>query len=217
MSDKFYMKFLVFEGLDGSGKSSLMAALEQELQKRQIDFHRTREPGGTPLGDEIRNMILRTEGPSPLARAELLLYEASRAQHVDQVIRPKLQAGTWVLCDRFSASSIAFQSGGREISEKDVVMLNDFATGGLKADLTILLDLPVEESRRRRQGRGAANGESEDRIESEADTFHEKVRQSFLAQARADEKSWLVLDAKKTPQELFTLLLAALAEKNILR
>lgn len=210
------MKFLVFEGLDGSGKSSLMAALEQELQKRQIQFHRTREPGGTPLGDEIRNMILRKEGPAPMARTELLLYEASRAQHVDQVIRPKLQAGTWVLCDRFSASSVAFQSGGREISEKDVVMLNDFATSGLKPDLTILLDLPVEESRRRRVGRGAANGEEEDRIESEADTFHEKVRQSFLAQARADEKTWLVLDAKLTPQELYQQLLGALAQRNIL-
>ncbi|WP_413944219.1 dTMP kinase [Bdellovibrio sp. HCB-162] len=211
------MKFLVFEGLDGSGKSSLMMALERELQKRQISFHRTREPGGTPLGDEIRNMILRTEGPSPLARAELLLYEASRAQHVEQVIRPKLNQGVWVLCDRFAASSVAFQGGGRDISEKDVVMLNNFATGGLKADLTILLDLSVEESRRRRQGRGAQNGESEDRIESEADSFHEKVRQSFLKQAREDAGSWLVLNAQETPEVLFQQLLKALAEKNILK
>lgn len=211
------MKFLVFEGLDGSGKSSLMMALERELQKRQISFHRTREPGGTPLGDEIRNMILRTEGPSPLARAELLLYEASRAQHVEQVIRPKLASGAWVLCDRFAASSVAFQGGGRDISEKDVVMLNTFATGGLKADLTILLDLSVEESRRRRQGRGAQNGESEDRIESEADSFHEKVRQSFLKQAREDAGSWLVLNAQETPEVLFQQLLKALAEKNILK
>ncbi|WP_374078516.1 dTMP kinase [Bdellovibrio bacteriovorus] len=211
------MKFLVFEGLDGSGKSSLMMALERELQKRQISFHRTREPGGTPLGDEIRNMILRTEGPSPLARAELLLYEASRAQHVEQVIRPKLDQGVWVLCDRFAASSVAFQGGGRDISEKDVVMLNTFATGGLKADLTILLDLSVEESRRRRQGRGAQNGESEDRIESEADSFHEKVRQSFLKQAREDAGAWLVLNAQETPEVLFQQLLKALAEKNILK
>lgn len=211
------MKFLVFEGLDGSGKSSLMMALERELQKRQISFHRTREPGGTPLGDEIRNMILRTEGPAPMARAELLLYEASRAQHVEQVIRPQLDQGVWVLCDRFAASSVAFQGGGRDISEKDVVMLNNFATGGLKADLTILLDLSVEESRRRRQGRGAQNGESEDRIESEADSFHEKVRQSFLKQAREDAGSWLVLNAQETPEVLFQQLLKALAEKNILK
>ncbi len=104
-----------------------------------------------------------------------------------------------------------------KISEKDVVMLNHFATGGLKADLTILLDLSVEESRRRRQGRGAAFGESEDRIESEADTFHEKVRQSFLKQAREESSSWLVLNAQETPDALFQQLLKALAEKNILK
>ncbi|MBO9668721.1 MAG: dTMP kinase [Bdellovibrio sp.] len=211
------MSFLVFEGLDGSGKSSLMVALEKELVNRAISFYRTREPGGTPLGDEIRNMILRKEGPAPTSRTELLLYEASRAQHVDQVIRPKLEQGLWVLCDRFAASSVAFQGGGRDISENEVVMLNDFATGGLKADLTILLDLPVEESRKRRQGRGAQTGESEDRIESEADSFHEKVRQSFLKQAQQEPKSWLVLDAKETPETLFKQLLAALSERGILK
>lgn len=210
------MSFLVFEGLDGSGKSSLMVALEQELQNKNISFYRTREPGGTPLGDEIRNMILRKEGPAPVSRAELLLYEASRAQHVEQVIRPKLASGVWVLCDRFTASSVAFQGGGRDISESDVVSLNNFATGNLKPDLTILLDLSVEESRRRRQGRGAQNGEEEDRIESEADSFHEKVRQSFLKQAKADNQGWLVLNAQETPQVLFQQLVQALHERKIL-
>lgn len=211
------MAFLVFEGLDGSGKSSLMKALEKELHKRAIEFHRTREPGGTPLGDEIRNMILRTEGPSPLPRTELLLYVASRAQHVEEVIRPKLQQNLWVLCDRFAASSVAFQGGGREISEPDVVALNNFATRGLKADLTILLDLSVEESRKRRQGRGEKNGESEDRIESEADTFHEKVRQSFLKQAQSDSSGWLVLDAREAPENLYLQLLQALQKRGILK
>ncbi|MNJ98475.1 Thymidylate kinase [compost metagenome] len=210
------MSFLVFEGLDGSGKSSLMKALEGELQKRSVPFVHTREPGGTPLGDEIRNMILRKEGPAPTSRTELLLYEASRAQHVDEVIRPQLEKGIWVLCDRFAASSVAFQGGGREISEADVHTLNNFATGGLKADLTVLLDLSVEESRQRRQGRGAQTGEGEDRIESEADSFHEKVRQSFLKQARDNASSWLVLDAKETPAVLFQQLLKALSERKIL-
>ncbi|AFY00683.1 dTMP kinase [Bdellovibrio bacteriovorus] len=210
------MKFIVFEGLDGSGKSSLMAALERELQNRAINFLRTREPGGTPLGDEIRNMILRKEGPAPTPRTELLLYEASRSQHVDQVIRPALAAGTWVLCDRFAASSVAFQSGGRAISEADVVMLNTFATGGLKADITVLLDLSVEESRRRRQGRGAVTGETEDRIESEADTFHENVRQSFLKQSREDAAAWIVLDARETQEVLFKQLLQSLTERKVL-
>ena len=211
------MAFLVFEGLDGSGKSSLMLALEKELQKRNILFHRTREPGGTPLGDEIRNMILRTDGPAPVSRAELLLYEASRAQHLEEIIRPKLQQNVWVLYDRFAASSVAFQGGGREISEADVVALNNFATGNLKADLTVLLDLSVEESRKRRQGRGQQTGESEDRIESEADSFHEKVRRSFLKQAKDDPQGWLVLDARETPDGLYLQLLNALQERGILK
>ena len=193
-----------------------MAALEAELKKRSIACYRTREPGGTPLGDEIRNMILRKEGPAPTSRTELLLYEASRSQHVDEVIRPKLKGNNWVLCDRFTASSVAFQGGGREIHEHDVHALNTFATGGLKADLTILLDLSVEESRQRRQGRGAQTGESEDRIESEADTFHEKVRQAFLKQSRSEQSSWLVLDARKTPAELFAELLADLKTRGFL-
>lgn len=210
------MRFIVFEGLDGSGKSSLMKALEHELEKRSVKFIRTREPGGTPLGDEIRNMILRKEGPAPVSRTELLLYEASRAQLVEQVIRPALQNKTWVLCDRFAASSVAFQGGGRGISENDVHTLNSFATGDLKADLTVLLDLSVEESRRRRQGRGEANGESEDRIESEADSFHEKVRKSFLKQAAAESKTWLVLNAQETPAQLFEKLLAAVQQRGLL-
>lgn len=210
------MSFIVFEGLDGSGKSSLMRSLELELEKRTVAFVRTREPGGTLLGDEIRNIILRTEGPAPVARTELLLYEASRAQLVEQVIRPALANNTWVLCDRFAASSVAFQGGGRGISENDVHTLNRFATGDLRADLTVLLDLSVEESRRRRQGRGATSGESEDRIESEADSFHEKVRQSFLKQADADKRTWLVLDAQETPQQLFDKLLSELQRRGLL-
>lgn len=200
------MPFLVFEGLDGSGKSSLMNAFESELQQRGLTTLRTREPGGTPLGDEIREMILRRDGPAPTPRTELLLYEASRSQHVDQVIRPALEQKIWVLCDRFSASSVAFQAGGRQISEEWVEKLNEFATGGLQADLTVLLDLSVDESRRRRSQRQNATGSSDDRIESEADVFHERVRQSFLRQASRQPQRWLVLDAGKTPAELLKLL-----------
>ncbi len=211
------MSFIVFEGLDGSGKSSLMKSLEEVLQKRSIPFIRTREPGGTTIGDQIRHIILRNDGEVPTPRTELLLYEASRAQHVESVIRPALTQKKWVLCDRFTASSVAFQSGGREISEWDVLHLNAFATDGLKAQLTVLLDLSVEESRRRRQGRGEASGEAEDRIESEADTFHEKVRQSFLKQAAQDPLSWLVLDARKTPGQLAEELLADLQRRQLLK
>jgi dTMP kinase len=201
------MPFVVFEGLDGSGKSSLMSALEAELKKKQLSVIRTREPGGTMLGDQIRELILRRDGPSPTPRTELLLYEASRAQHVDQVIRPALQKKQWVLCDRFSASSIAFQAGGREIAESWVEKLNDFATDQLKPELTVLLDLSVDESRRRRNQRAARVGQTEDRIESEADSFHERVRQSFLTQAKRDPSSWLVMDAAQSPTELLRQLM----------
>lgn len=196
------MPFIVFEGLDGSGKSSLMSALEGELKSKKLPVTRTREPGGTDLGDRIREMILTKEGPAPTARTELLLYEASRSQHVDLVIKPALQKDYWVLCDRFAASSIAFQAGGREISEEWVERLNEFATDGLIPDLTVLLDLSVEESRRRRNQRQARGGDREDRIESEADSFHERVRKSFLNQAQKDPKRWLVLDAGETPEAL---------------
>jgi dTMP kinase len=208
------MAFLVFEGLDGSGKSSLMRALEAELTKRGIAFHHTREPGGTPLGDEVRNIILRKDGATPVPRAELLLYQVSRAQHVDQVIRPRLEKGEWVLSDRFSASSVAFQAGGRAIAEKDVVALNEFATAGLKADLTVLLDLSVDESRQRQATRTSQTGEAADRIESEQDSFHERVRQSFLKQAQANAKNWLVLDARSSTAEMLETLLQTLKERR---
>ena len=204
------MPFIVFEGLDGSGKSSLMQALETELEGQDLPFVRTREPGGTPLGDEIRELILRTSGTSPTARTELLLYEASRAQHVDQVIQPAIANGRWVLCDRFSASSVAFQAGGRQISQEWVENLNQFATDGLQPDLTVLLDLSVEESRRRRNQRESQGGGKEDRIESEADHFHERVRQSFLSQAAQNPHSWLVLNAAETPSNLLKTLLTEL-------
>lgn len=201
------MPFVVFEGLDGSGKSSLMAAFEAELSAKKLKVLRTREPGGTALGDEIRELILRRAGESPTPRTELLLYEASRSQHVDLVIRPALAQDGWVLCDRFSASSVAFQAGGREIDEAWVEKLNEFATAGLEPHLTVLLDLSVQESRRRRNLRSGAGGPSEDRIESEADTFHERVRQSFLQQANKNPSKWLVLSAAQTPAELLEQLL----------
>jgi dTMP kinase len=201
------MPFVVFEGLDGSGKSSLMAALESHLRGKNLNVLKTREPGGTELGDEIRNLILRREGDNPTPRTELLLYEASRAQHVDRVILPQLKKNVWVLCDRFSASSIAFQAGGRSIDTEWVERLNEFATNGLAPDLTVLLDLSVEESRRRRNQRQNHTGSQEDRIESEADTFHERVRQSFLSQAREDARRWLVLDASQPPEVLLKNLL----------
>lgn len=207
------MPFIVFEGLDGSGKSTLMGELDKILKSQKKTTVLTREPGGTPFCDEIRNLILRKGNEVPTPRAELLLYEASRAQHVDMLITPALKRGDWVLCDRFSASSTAFQGGGRQISVSQVEWLNSFATHGLIPDVTILLDIPFDESLKRRQGREKSTGVESDRIESEARDFHERVRESFLAQSKS-QSNWLVLDARKTAPELVKDLLNYLEEKK---
>ncbi|MFN7905219.1 MAG: dTMP kinase [Pseudobdellovibrionaceae bacterium] len=160
------MPFIVFEGLDGSGKSSLINVFEDDLKNKGISYVRTREPGGTGLGEEIRNLILRHSSEPPTPRTELLLYQASRSQHVDLLIRPHIEKGDWVLCDRFTASSLAFQGAARGISYQDVVNLNRFATNSLQPDLTVLLDLSVNEAKNRRSGRQTAAGEDADRIEA---------------------------------------------------
>lgn len=205
-----HMIFLVFEGLDGSGKSSLMKQLEEHLVLQNIQFVKTREPGGTPLGDQLRNLILEKSKVPPSPRTELLMYEASRAQHVEQIIRPALENRNWVLCDRFTASSVAFQSGGRQISRDQVDWLNEFATNNLKPHLQILLDLTVDESKTRRQKRVDQIGVDEDRMESEADDFHQRVRKGFLDQAKQFPTQWLVLNAAKSPADLFQELLSEL-------
>lgn len=208
------MRFIVFEGLDGSGKSSLIDHLGRFLNSVALPFIRTREPGGTLLGDEIRELIMRVNGEAPTPRTELLLYEASRAQHVDKVIKPSLEGGQWVLCDRFAASSIAFQAGGRQISEKWVHTLNEFATNQLEPDLTVLLDLSVHEAKRRRERREQNGGPSADRIESEADQFHDRVRNSFLKQAQLSPEKWLILDASYSQENLSNQLINFLKGKG---
>jgi dTMP kinase len=211
MSD---MIFLVFEGLDGSGKTSLIQHTSSFLTLRNIPCIVTREPGGTPLGEELRKIILRREGDTPSPRSELLLYEAIRAHHVDRVITPALAKKQWVICDRFTASSVAFQTGGRGIQTESVHWLNDFATGGLQPHLNVLLDLSHEKSLERQQKRFAATGETADRFESEQSEFHQRVRQSYLAQARQNPTNWLVLDASQTTENMFKQLTKRLAEKK---
>ena len=207
------MAFIVFEGLDGSGKTTLMKKLSSLLDQSSIPHIITREPGGTPLGDEIRELILRKTGDAPSPRTELLLYEASRAQHVDKKIRPALDSGKWVLCDRFTASSMAFQAGGRSLKISDVEWLNNFATSDLKPHLFVLLDLTVDESEKRRENRQKETNTEADRLESEKRDFHERTRQGYLDEAKKDPSRWLVLDAGKTPDELFKILEKTVKEK----
>ncbi|MCB0394156.1 MAG: dTMP kinase [Bdellovibrionales bacterium] len=211
------MAFIVFEGLDGSGKSTLIRKLENHLKTQGFHVLVSREPGGTPLGEEVREMLIRTNGDTPTPRTELLLYEASRAQHVDRVIRPFLEKGGWVLCDRFSASSVAFQAGGRKIREEDVNWLNQFATDGLKPTIQVLLDLSYDVSLQRREQRSLQTGQEHDRFEIEKRDFHENVRASFLNQAKNDPGFWCVLDANQSAETLFSSLIESLKKSGVLK
>jgi dTMP kinase len=209
------MAFLVFEGLDGSGKSTLIQSIKAALHARGQEAIVTREPGGTPLAEEIREVLLRTEGEPPVAATELLLYAAGRAQHVANVIQPALKAGAWVLCDRFSASTVSFQCFARAIPRPEVDWLNRFAQQGVAPDLTLLLDLTVEESHRRQiQRRGNTQG---DRLERESFEFHENVRRGYLTQAKEDSAHWLVLDAMLDPAQLTAQVLQAFEERQWLK
>lgn len=208
------MAFLVFEGLDGSGKSTLIQAISAELKARGKGFILTREPGGTPLAEDIRGLLLRTDQEAPVAPAELLLYAASRAQHVARVIKPALDRGEWVLCDRFSASTVSFQCFARGLSRPAVDWLNVFAEQGVKPHLYVLLDLTVEESHRRQSKRSLGSGQESDRMERESREFHEAVRQGYLAQAEDDPEGWLILDATHSPDEMKRQVVKALEERN---
>jgi dTMP kinase len=187
--------FLTVEGIEGSGKSTLLCGLSDRLRSRGLELFVTREPGGTPVGDAIRGIFLdRAVSIAPLTEA--LLVNAARAQHVADRIRPELAAGRIVLCDRFVDSTLAYQGYGRGVDLTVLRQLCDAATGGLTPALTLVLDVPVETSRRRMGARGVAA----DRMESEDDGFHERVRAGFLELASGPR--YCVLDATRPPDEL---------------
>ncbi len=205
--------FIVFEGLDGSGKSTLIRGLEQELNARGKRLKLTREPGGTPLAEDIRKLLLRTDAEVPVPATELLLYAASRAQHVAGVIQPALKKGEWVICDRFSASSVAFQSYARGVDRGTVDWLNTFAQQATKPDLNVLVDVTVDESLRR-QTKRQGTGQKADRMESEKREFHEAVRRGYLEQAQESPGRWLVLDGTHAPEDLTIELVQKLRERG---
>jgi len=181
--------FIVLEGGEGAGKSTVLAALAAHLRTSGRGVVETREPGGTTLGERIRALILDARGVDD-ALAELLLFEAARAHLVATVIRPALDRGDVVLCDRFSASSVAYQAYGRGVPREIVERANGIATGGLAPDLTLLLDLPVDVGLARRASGGDAN-----HFDREAAAFHERVRRGFLELAAQSPDAWCVIDA----------------------
>lgn len=208
------MPFIVFEGLDGSGKTTLIKLLSDKLGSAGLRCRLTREPGGTELGEQIRGLLLRTDGEAPTPKCELLLYEAIRAQHVEKLIKPAIASGEWVLCDRFTPSSVAFQAAARGLALADIEWLNNFAIAEVRPDLIVLLDLPVSVCFKRRQKRYQELGTDQDRFEREKKAFHEAVRASYLEQARQNSAKWLILDAQKEPKSIFNELLNALELKG---
>lgn len=196
--------FIAFEGGDGAGKSTQAARLAEALELRGLNVLRTREPGGTPIGEKLRSLVLDHGHGHIDARTEALIFAASRAAHACQVIRPALERGDIVLTDRYIDSSVAYQGAGRDLGTEAVRTLNEWATEGLQPDLTVLLDVDPADGRRRR----TAGETAEDRMESEADEFHALIRDAFLQLAAARPEAYLVLPAHLAVGELAIRILA---------
>jgi dTMP kinase len=193
MSDMESGKFITFEGIEGVGKSTNMRHLVQAIERAGHTVLTTREPGGTPLAERIREMVAE-HGDEPMPDiAELLLVFASRALHVNNVIRPALAAGTWVVCDRFTDSSRAYQGGGRGLPAENLDRLAEWVHGDLVPDLTILLDAPAETGMER-----AGRRSDPDRFESEQNEFFNRVRETYLQLAGAHPERFVIVDATRS-------------------
>jgi dTMP kinase len=198
-------RLISLEGGEGAGKSTLLAGLRGYFESRGLDVLYTREPGGTPVGEAIRAVVLDPAHRGMAAETELLLMFAARAQLVREVLRPALAAGRWVLCDRFTDASYAYQGGGRGVDATRIAELERIATGGLKPDLTLLLDVPVAHGRARASRRSDA-----DRIEAEHDDFFERVREAYLARARTEPRRFRVIDASQPADAVLQAAVAAI-------
>jgi len=183
-------KFITLEGVEGVGKSTQLEAIADFLGDRKIDFITTREPGGTELAEKIRTLLLQEHSENLTDIAELLLIFAARAQHLQHLIIPKLDAGTWVVCDRFTDASFAYQGGGRQLGFKPIKLLKQLVQNEVNPDLTVLLDLPPQTGLRRVERRGLP-----DRFEREQLAFFNRVRESYLALAESEPERFLVVSA----------------------
>ncbi len=196
-------RFITFEGGEGCGKSTQVRRLKEALEAEGHEVLLTREPGGTRLSELIRGLLKDEREDPPCDRAELLLFLAARAQLVRSVIRPALDAGTWVVSDRFSDSTFAYQGYGRGLPLDVLRLANDFACEGLRPDLTVLLDVDTETSRARLRKREAATNTSADRIEQAGDGFQQRLRQGFLEMAAQEPNRIVTIEASGTPDEVW--------------
>lgn len=213
-------RFLTLEGIEGAGKSTVAAGLATALRARGITVVATREPGGTPLAERLREVVLQRGEETLSPQAETLLMFAARAVHVDNLIRPALARGEWVICDRYTDATRAYQGGGRGVATAFIETLSRETVGGLTPDLTLLLDLPVETGLQRAharrkdngatEGEGGEHGDLPDRFEAETVVFFERVRERYLAIAAAEPQRVRILEATLPPAALLDAAMDAL-------
>ena len=203
---------MTLEGIEGVGKTTQVARLSAALNERGIAHVTTREPGGTPLAESIRKVVLAAGGEALPPTAELLLMFAARAVHLANLVEPSLREGRWVICDRFTDATYAYQGGGRRMSMDDIRDLERMVQGTLRPDLTLLLDAPVADGLARARERNA--GIVSDRFESERSEFFERVRGAYLARAAAEPQRIAVIDAAQSADAVAARILALLQERS---
>jgi len=205
--------FITLEGVEGSGKSSQIDSIIKYLEGRGVEVLATREPGGTELADKIRRLLVEPHQEPLKPLAELLLYNAARLQHVTQVLRPALNAGRSVVCDRYTDATVAYQAYGRQLPLGQVTQVNEWATEGLHPDLTFLLDCPPALGLERSRARLQAESSQETRFETEELVFHERVRAGYLELAERQKERFVIIDASQTSDQVSTALLQTLEER----
>jgi len=204
-------RFLTFEGADGCGKTTQMALLAEALRAEGRDVTTTFEPGGTEVGRAIRKILLDRTGAAPTPTAELLLYFANRAQNVDEVIRPALDQGHTVLCDRFTDSTRAYQGAGRGLDTAVIDALDRIACRGLRPDCTVVIDIPLDVSLERAHRRNAGTGSRETRMDDQSGAFHQRVREAFHTMVRAEPERFVLIDGDAAIETVHARIREALA------
>ncbi len=187
--------FVTFEGSEGSGKTTQIRLLRVYLEEKGYPVYQTREPGGTPIGDQIRQVLHATANVEIQSATEILLYSASRAQLVNEVIRPALAEGQIILCDRYAESTLAYQGYGRGLDLDVLWVITNFATGGLRPDLIVYLDIPVEEGLRRKRRAHETESAEWNRMDQQTVDFYRRARKGYLCLAGEEPGRWLVVDA----------------------